>query len=137
MSAKNDLNWNTNDSPTASWHMKTPLHNMNHDPLTNAQFSHAVRSEVQWLLSDPEPPQTHEENSILFRARLEKSLKETGGYGQLIIHCDDKLEAALQMVTKCIQSLIMEVMFEDHHLADPARALTTLEAETTKIIDDA
>ena len=110
---------------------------MTPEPLTSAQYSHAVRSEVRWLLSEPEPPQTREENQTLFRARLEKSLKTSGGYGQLIEQCGEKLDPALRMLTNNIQKLIMETLFTGNHLHDPKTALTTLEAETTKIINDA
>ena len=110
---------------------------MTPETITKAQYSHAVRSEVQWLLSEPEPPQTQEENETLFRARLEKSLKESGGYGQLIEHCGEKLEPALKMLTNNIQRLIMETLFTGNHLHDPKTALTTLEDETNKIINDA
>ena len=118
--------------------MATLLHSkMTPEPLTSAQHSHAVRSEVRWLLSEPVPPQTREENETLFRARLEKSLKESGGYGQLIEHCGDRLEPALKMLTHSIQELIMETLFHGKMLDSPKTALTTLEEETTNLIDNA
>jgi predicted P-loop ATPase/GTPase len=107
---------------------------MKSNTVTKAQFSHAVRQEAQYLLSEDVKKMPNKKDfEKEFRARLEKSLKSTGAYGELLKQLDNNIEECLKLITHSIQECIMETVILGH---SPRASLTTLIEETTKIIEN-
>jgi hypothetical protein len=89
------------------------------DQITKSDYTKIIKGEAEYLLEmSSDTLGTNEAEETLMSARIEKVLKETGGYGRLIeglVYHDKSLETVLAIIKQSTKSAIITCMLTMKH----------------------